>query len=199
VITDLRLAEGCRRCSALVANRRCIVHGYGLNGGRSPLRILFVGEAPGYKGADLTGVPFTCDRSGVRLQQALIELGLSEERDPRNPRPRLGCFVTNIVRCNPPSNRTPHRDEIENCLPYLWQEMDLLQPDVVVPIGNVAARAIFSRLAGEAAPPITCIHAQVVGYAPYLVPMRHPARISNADLARFVAVLHGLLTQGIKA
>jgi uracil-DNA glycosylase family 4 len=193
---DLRLAEGCRRCPALVTNRRCIVHGYGLNGSQPPLRILFVGEAPGYKGADLTGVPFTRDRSGVRLQQALIDLGLSEERDPHNPRPRLRCFVTNVVRCNPPSNRTPLRDEIQNCLPYLWQEMDLVQPDVVVPIGNVAARVIFPRLAGKPAPPITRIHAQVVGRAPYLVPMRHPARISNADLARFVAALHGLLAQG---
>jgi uracil-DNA glycosylase family 4 len=195
---DLRLAQGCQRCSALVANRRCIVHGYGLNGGEPPLRVLFVGEAPGYRGGDLTGVPFTRDRSGVRLQQALIELGLSDECDPHNPRPRLRCFVTNIVRCNPPSNRTPHRDEINNFLPYLWQELDLLQPDVMVPIGNVAARAIFPQLIGQPAPPITRIHAQVVGHAPYIVPMRHPARISNADLARFVTTLRTLLAQGIQ-
>lgn len=193
---DLRLAEGCRRCAALVANRRCIVHGYGLNGGEPPLRVLFAGEAPGRKGADLTGVPFTRDRSGVRLQQALIALGLSDERDPHIPQPRLRCFVTNVVRCNPPANRTPRRREIENCLPYLWQEIDLLQPSVIVPIGSVAARAIFPRLAGEPAPPITQIHAQVVGGAPYLLPLRHPARISNTDLARFVSALRSLLDQG---
>jgi len=51
----MRLAEGCSRCPALAANRRCIVHSYGA----PDARILFVGEAPGYKGADLTGVPFT--------------------------------------------------------------------------------------------------------------------------------------------
>jgi uracil-DNA glycosylase family 4 len=190
---DLRLAEGCQRCATLVANRRCIVHGYGLNASEPPLRILFVGEAPGHKGADLTGVPFTRDRSGVRLQQLLIELGLSNERDPHNPQPRLRCFVTNVVRCNPPSNRTPRADEIRNCLPYLWQEIDLLEPEVVVPIGNVAARAIFPRLAGEPAPPITHIHAHLLGHAPYLLPMRHPARISNTDLARFARALRSLL------
>jgi uracil-DNA glycosylase family 4 len=192
---DLRLAKGCRRCAALVANRRCIVHGYGLNGGKPPLRIVFVGEAPGRKGADLTGVPFTRDRSGVRLQQALIELGLSDEHDPRSPQPRLRCFITNVVRCNPPANRTPRQHEIENCLPYLWQEIDLLRPDVIVPIGNVATRAIFPKLAGEPAPPITHVHAQVVGQAPCLLPIRHPARISNADLARFVSTLRAFLDQ----
>lgn len=191
--SNLRLAEGCRRCPALVENRRRIVHGYGLNAGEPLLRVLFVGEAPGYKGADLTGVPFTQDRSGVRLQQALITLGLSDEQDPRHPQPRLRCFLTNVVRCNPPANRTPTRPEIENCLPYLWQEMAQVQPDVVVPIGNVAARTVFAHLLGQAAPPITHIHAEIVGDAPYVVPMRHPARISNTDLARFVAVLHDLL------
>jgi uracil-DNA glycosylase family 4 len=187
--SPIRVAEGCSRCRALVANRRCIVHGYGAPGAR----ILFVGEAPGYKGGDVTGVPFTRDRSGVRLQQALIELGLSDETDPRAERPRLHCFVTNVVRCNPPANRSPTRDEIENCLPYLWQEFDLLQPEIVVPIGNVATRAIF-RLVGQPAPPITQAHARVFsGDGMTVVPMRHPARISNADLARFVAAMRALL------
>jgi DNA polymerase len=174
----------------LVTNRRCIVHGYG----RSDARVFLVGEAPGYKGGDLTGVPFTCDRSGVRLQRVLIELGLSDETDPRVEQPRLVCFVTNVVRCNPPANRTPRRAEIANCLPYLWEELQMVQPELVVPIGNVAARAIFPRLVGIPAPPITQIHAQVsVGTGVKVVPLRHPARISNADLAHFVAVMRALL------
>ncbi|MEJ2209175.1 MAG: uracil-DNA glycosylase [Anaerolineae bacterium] len=190
---NLRLAEGCTRCPELVANRSCIVHGYGLNGGQAPRRVLFVGEAPGYRGGDRTGVPFTSDRSGVRLQKALIELGLSDEVDPYHPRPRLRCFVSNVVRCNPPANRTPRRPEIENCLSYLWQEIEAVRPEIVVPIGNVAARALFPRLVGRPALPITRIHARVVGAAPLVLPMRHPARISNADMARFVAALGDLL------
>lgn len=186
----IRVAEGCARCPELVANRRCIVHGYG-----SPASgVFFVGEAPGYKGGDLTGVPFTRDRSGVRLQRVLTELGLSEEADPRVERPRLRCFVTNVVRCNPPANRTPTRAEIANCLPHLWQEMELLRPRIVVPLGNVATQVLLPRLVGQPAPLITRAHAQIFeGQGVVVVPMRHPARISNADLAGFVRVMHSLL------
>jgi uracil-DNA glycosylase len=194
-LTPIRVARNCSRCPELVANRHCIVHGFGLNaplGGRK--RVLFVGEAPGYKGGDVTGVPFTRDRSGVRLQQALIELGLSDESDPRVEMPRLRCFITNVVRCNPPSNRTPQQAEIDRCLPYLWQEIELVQPDIVVPIGNVAVREVFPRLLGQPAMPITRLHASVLGETGVqVVPMRHPARISNADLDRFIRVMRGLL------
>jgi uracil-DNA glycosylase family 4 len=189
-VRTIHVAQGCTRCPQLVTNRRCIVCGYGA----ADARVLFIGEAPGYKGADLTGVPFTRDRSGVRLQRVLIELGLSDEIDPRVERPRLHCFVTNVVRCNPPSNRVPTRVEIANCLPYLWQELELIQPEIVVPIGNVAARAVFPPLVGRPALPITQAHARTFAAdGVMVVPMRHPARISNADLDRFVAVMSGLL------
>lgn len=192
-LRTLRLAEGCRRCPALVANRRRIVHGYGPPPEEGAVAVLFVGEAPGIRGGDVTGVPFTRDRSGRRLQQVLIRLGLSAETDPAVEEPRLRCSITNVVRCNPPGNRTPSRTEIESCLPYLWQEIDIWQPRIVVPVGNVAARAIIPRLAGQAAPPIGRCHAQVLGSRPLVVPMRHPARSPNAGLDRFVAVLKELL------
>ena len=186
----IRVAERCTRCPDLAANRSCIVHGYGA----ADARVLFIGEAPGYKGGDVTGVPFTLDRSGVRLQRMLIELGLSHETDPRLEQPHLHCFLTNVVRCNPPSNRTPTRVEAANCLPYLWQELELVNPRIVVPVGNVAARAVFPHLLDQPAPPITRVHAQVFAHdSGWVVPMRHPARISNADLARFSEVLGRLL------
>jgi len=181
----------------LAASRRRIVHGYGA----SHARVLFVGEAPGYKGADLTGVPFTRDRSGVRFQHMLIALGLSAETDPRVEHPQISCFVTNVVRCNPPANRAPSSVEIANCLPYLWQELDLVQPDIIVPVGGVAAQELFKHLLGKPAPPISQAHAQVfpipeqrqyfAGMAKprMLLAMRHPSRISNADMERFIGVL----------
>ena len=187
---SIRVANGCTRCPELCANRSCIVHGYGAANAQA----IFIGEAPGYKGGDLTGIPFTRDRSGVRLQRMLIELGLSEETDPYLERPRLRCFISNVVRCNPPDNRTPSRAEVANCLPYLWQELDLIQPRIIVPVGNVAARAIFPHLLDQPAPPITRVHAQIFARdSRFIVPMRHPARISNADLARFREVLGQLL------
>ncbi len=101
--------------------------------------------------------------------------------------------MTNIVRCNPPANRAPSREEIANCLPYLWQELALVQPDIVVPVGGVAAQELFKRLLGEPAPPISRAHAQVfptgIVKPRILLPMRHPSRISNADLERFIAAL----------
>ncbi len=186
----IQVAEGCTRCPALVANRRCIVHGYGPR----DASVVFVGEAPGYKGGDLTGVPFTRDRSGTRLQQLLIELGLSAEADPRVEQPRLHCFVTNVVRCNPPANRTPTRAEIANCQPYLWQELALLQPRIVVPLGNVATQVICREWLGQPASPISQAHARAFHSRDrVIVPMRHPARISNADMKRFAQVLRLLL------
>lgn len=188
----IRVAEGCTRCPELAANRSCIVHGYGA----ADAQVVFVGEAPGYRGGDVTGVPFTLDRSGVRLQRMLIELGLSAETEPRIEQPRLRCFITNVVRCNPPSNRTPSRAEAANCQPYLWQELALIRPRIIVPVGNVAARAVFPHVLKQAAPPITKAHAQVFSRdGRWVVPMRHPARISNADLQRFGEVLGGLLQQ----
>jgi DNA polymerase len=106
----------------------------------------------------------------------------------------LRCFITNVVRCNPPANRTPTRAEVTNCLPYLWQELDLIQPGIIVPVGNVAARVIFPYLLDQPAPPITQAHARVYAHdGQWVTPMRHPARISNADLARFGEVLGRLL------
>ncbi len=193
---SIRVAEGCTRCPELVANRTCIVHGYGAIGAR----LVFVGEAPGYRGGDVTGVPFTLDRSGVRLQRMLIELELSAETDPRLEQPRLRCFITNVVRCNPPANRTPSRAEVANCQPYLWQELELLDPRIVVPVGNVAARAVFPYLLKQPAPPITQAHAQVFSrHGGCVVPMRHPARISNADLQRFRDVLARLLRNDLRS
>ena len=187
---SIRVAEGCTRCPELAANRSCIVHGYGAAGAQ----VVFVGEAPGYRGGDVTGVPFTRDRSGVRLQRMLIELGLSEETDPRLDRPSLRCFITNVVRCNPPANRTPSHAEVANCLPHLWQEIDLIAPRIVVPVGNVAARVIFPCLLDRPALPITQFHARAFSRdGRWVVPMRHPARISNADLERIAGALSRLL------
>ena len=94
-----KFSRTCQRCPELAQNRRQIVHGYG----DANADFLFIGEATGKNGADLTGVPFTRDRSGQRLQRLLIQLGLSQETDERCESPRLiNCYVTNLVRCNPP-------------------------------------------------------------------------------------------------
>jgi uracil-DNA glycosylase len=187
----LHLPQTCQRCPALVENRRRIVHGYG----DPHADFLFIGEAPGRKGADLTGVPFTRDRSGIRLQRLLIPLGLSEESNPRCESPRLSnCYVTNLIRCNPPGNRNPKPAEIQNCQPYLEEEIRRIQPRVVIPIGNFATRWIFQKYCDISPEPITQIHAQIFDAPAFvIVPMKHPARISHRMLAEIEAVLRGVL------
>ncbi|MCH8292008.1 uracil-DNA glycosylase [Candidatus Poribacteria bacterium] len=187
LVNPLNLSQTCFRCAELVRNRRRIVHGYG----DANADFLFIGEASGKKGADLTGVPFTRDVSGLRLQRLLIRLGLSQETDARCESPRLiNCYVTNLVRCNPPENRNPTHTEIENCQPYLVEEIQRILPKVVIPIGNFATRWVFRKYRGISSEPIMRIHASVFEGTPFtIVPMKHPARISHRMLAEIEAAL----------
>ena len=184
----------CARCPALAANRRQVVPGYGLR----PARIAWLGEAPGRHGADHTGVPFTRDRSGRRLQGLLIRLGLSAAADPASAAPRLSTFVTNLVRCNPPANRAPTVTEMENCRPFLAAELARVRPEVLVTLGLLATRAAFVEFLGRRVERIGALHARPVAVAdrPWprlLVPSRHPARIAADDWALLGRVLAGLL------
>ena len=103
----------CDLCEELARNRTTIVNGYG----DFQATALYIGEAPGVLGANITGVPFTRDRSGVLLQKMLHKIGMNKT-DPRCERPVLkDAYITNIVRCNPrnkdKTNRTPTRREIQ--------------------------------------------------------------------------------------
>lgn len=188
----------CRRCPALAANRHRVVNGYG----EVPAQVMFVGEAPGRLGADVTGVPFTRDRSGRRLQALLIHLGLSLETDPASERPRLQrCYLTNAVRCNPPNNRRPNAREIAACQPYLIQEIAAVRPLILVPVGLLATGLILRHL-GLPRGPMKALHARPLvppdrigsPRTRWVLPLRHPSRASNAELEQFAEVLSALLT-----
>lgn len=188
------VADGCRCCPELVANRHRIVHGWGT----VPARVMIVGEAPGVKGADRTGVPFTGDRSGRRLQALLIRLGLSLATDPADPAPPLrDCFLSNAVRCNPPGNRRPTRTEIAACAPHLLAELALVRPRLIVAVGGVAAGVLAAHLLGRPLPPIRQAHARPVALPEgrWLLPMLHPSRASNAALDEVAGVLHRELAE----
>jgi DNA polymerase len=180
---------GCARCPALVASRSRIVPGYG----EAAARIVFVGEAPGRHGADRTGVPFSGDKSGRALQRILIELRLMEETEPTDT-PRLRCFVTNVVRCCPPRNRTPTPAEQAACAPFLTGELEALDPRVIVPVGLVALRAIAGRYLGTAPAQIRPLHAVVLPAGErVIVPLIHPSRISRAQTAAFIETMRRVL------
>lgn len=188
-------ANDCTRCPELVANRRCIVPGYG----DPQARLMIVGEAPGCRGADRTGVPFTGDRSGRRLQALLIALGLSAESDPGLPAPRLrDVFITNVVRCNPPANRNPTAEEVANCAPYLRDELERIRPRVVATCGLFAARWACTELLHEALPSgLRALHGQTRQADDLkIVFFIHPARASTAQMATArIALEHALLLE----
>jgi DNA polymerase len=179
----IMLDQNCVRCPALVASRSRIVHGYGDHA--SP--IVFIGEAPGRHGADLTGLPFTGDKSGRILRAILRELGLLADGQP-------ACFLTNVVRCCPPGNRTPRRSEVAHCASWLDAELAALEPRIVVPVGRLALGAVAARWLASDPGPIRAAHARpIAAGAITLVPMLHPSRISHAQVAAFIAAMRPLL------
>lgn len=121
--------EGCERCGDLVASRSRIVDGVG----PEDADLLFVGEAPGER-EDEQGEPFV-GRSGTVLHDALRDAGLS----------RADVRITNCVRCRPPENRDPTAEERSNCRPYLDQEIDLVDPAVIVTLGKVPGEHLLGR------------------------------------------------------
>ena len=104
--------------------------------GRDNSLIMFVGLAPGRNGADVTGVPFTRDRSGQLFQEMLTMANISS-----------GVYITNLVKCNPKDafnrNRTPLKDEIKNCIDYLYKEIAIIKPKVIVCLGKVVTEVLF--------------------------------------------------------
>lgn len=116
----------CTRCEALVESRKQIVNGVG------PIDsdIVLVGEAPG-KNEDENGEPFV-GRSGKVLDECLDANGL--DRD--------SIRITNTVRCKPPENRVPCVSEIKNCAGYLENEINVVDPIVVVTLGRVPTESI---------------------------------------------------------
>lgn len=106
-----------------------------LNGTLSA-RILFIGEAPGRKGADRTRVPFSGDQSGKNFDRFLASAGLS----------RQWIFITSAALCNPRTssgaNRRPSTKELKNCSDFLRRTIEILDPAVVVTLGSVALEAL---------------------------------------------------------
>ena len=99
--------------------------------GPANARIVLIGEAPGAQ-EDETGRPFV-GRSGQLLTRLLEDAGISREE----------VYITSILKCRPPNNRTPKKSEVEVCRPYLEQQIALIDPKVVVLLGGVAISSII--------------------------------------------------------
>ena len=121
----------CTRCK-LHRGRTKLVFG----GGNSKAQLVFVGEGPG-RDEDAQGLPFV-GRAGKLLTQMIEAMGLQ----------RQDVYICNVVKCRPPENRTPEKDEVETCSPFLLRQLDAISPKVIVCLGSVAAQTLLETNRG---------------------------------------------------
>jgi uracil-DNA glycosylase len=120
---DIGDCKRCRLCEA----RNTIVFG----DGSEHAQLVFVGEGPGHD-EDVQGLPFV-GRAGKLLTQMIEAMGLRRE----------DVYICNIVKCRPPGNRQPERDEVATCSPFLDRQLAAIHPRVIVCLGNVAAQTLL--------------------------------------------------------
>ena len=113
----------CQKCK-LYQNRTNIV----LGEGNKNADLMFIGEGPGAD-EDREGIPFV-GKAGKLMNQALIGLGLKRQE----------AYITNIVKCRPPGNRTPELEEAKSCMNYLRSQVMLVKPKIIVLLGNTALK-----------------------------------------------------------
>ncbi|MEX1141753.1 MAG: uracil-DNA glycosylase [Thermoleophilaceae bacterium] len=158
-LVDLyREVRACTRCP-LSQTRTQAVFG----AGNANADLMFVGEAPGQQ-EDLQGIPFV-GRAGKLLDELLAENGLA----------RSDVFIANVLKSRPPANRDPQPDEIEACKPYLYRQVELIEPTVICTLGNFATKLLTRSNVG-----ITRVHGepqlhQVGGRTVQVFPIFHPA------------------------
>ena len=116
----------CNKCRlSKLSQHRCV----GL--GNLDSKVIFIGEAPGrVENPELRGLPFVGNRSSDLLMDIIYELYPNGYDD---------VYITNVVKCNPPKNRTPLPDEIEKCSKFLREELNIIKPKVIVCLGRTAA------------------------------------------------------------
>src|SRR3954468_25016336 len=104
--------------------------------GNPQARIMFVGEAPG-RDEDLEGLPFV-GRSGKLLDRMMAAIGLD----------RSSAYISNVIPWRPPGNRTPTPQETQTCLPFIQRQIELVNPDVLVTLGNPATQSLLQTREG---------------------------------------------------
>ena len=145
----------CTRCKLHRLGRKQIVFGVG----NPNADLMFVGEAPGAE-EDIQGFPFV-GRAGQLLTKIIEAIGLRRE----------DVYIANVIKCRPPENRNPEPDEVATCEPFLFQQIDTIQPKVIVALGTFAAKALL-----KTQDPISRLRGRAFDYrGATLVPTFHPA------------------------
>ena len=168
----------CTRCPLHVGRTKAVP-----GAGPADALIMFIGEAPGFH-EDQQGLPFV-GAAGRFLNELLEKAGIDRER----------VYITNVIKCRPPGNRDPREEEVETCKPYLEEQIESINPKVVVTLGRYSMERAFPD------EKISAVHGQArkVGDQIYF-PMYHPAAalhqpslrsVVEADFDRLRDVLDG--------
>ena len=154
-------AQSCIKCG-LHQGRNTVVFGVG----NPNADLMFVGEAPGAD-EDKQGEPFV-GRAGQLLTKIIEAMQLTRD----------DVYIANVLKCRPPGNRNPAPDEVETCSPYLLRQIELIQPKVIVTLGNFSSKMLLDTKTG-----ITALRGKFHEYAfakqdshaPVVMPTYHPA------------------------
>jgi DNA polymerase len=174
------LGADCSRCKLHTLGRRQVVFGVG----NPNADLMFVGEAPGAD-EDMQGEPFV-GRAGQLLTKIIEAIGLKRE----------DVYIANVIKCRPPGNRNPEPDEVDQCEPFLFRQIDTVKPKVIVALGKFAAQCLL-----RTNDPITRIRGREFKYRDaILIPTYHPAYLLRTpsakrevweDMKRVRAILSG--------
>jgi uracil-DNA glycosylase family 4 len=174
--------EQCQNCPELCETREGIAHGYGDVGAE----FLFVGERPSL-GADRTEIPFFGDEHGEAFQAILRALDFATQESGEEPELK-NAFLTLLTRCRHPE-RAPTDEEIRNCEPYLNAEIRMINPEIIVPVGERALEEIATEYTTTPAEEfdIEEDHAtEIRGRGFELVPMIDPAAQTDEQREEFL-------------
>jgi DNA polymerase len=174
------LGADCSRCKLHTMGRTQVVFGVG----NPNADLMFVGEAPGAD-EDVQGEPFV-GRAGQLLTKIIEAIDLKRD----------DVYIANVIKCRPPGNRNPEPDEVEQCAPFLFRQIDTVKPKVIVALGKFAAQCLL-----RTNDPITRIRGREFKYRDaILIPTYHPAYLLRtpsakrevwADMKRVRAILRG--------
>jgi len=154
----------CTRCKLHTLGRKQIVYGVG----NPNADLMFVGEAPGAD-EDIQGEPFV-GRAGQLLTKIIEAIGLR----------RADVYIANVIKCRPPGNRNPEPDEVEQCEPFLFRQIDTIKPKVIVALGKFAAQCLL-----RTTDPITRLRGREFKYRDaILIPTYHPAYLLRTPSAK---------------
>ena len=158
------IGPACSRCKLHTLGRKQVVYGVG----NPNADLMFVGEAPGAD-EDIQGEPFV-GRAGQLLTRIIEAIDLKRE----------DVYIANVIKCRPPGNRNPEPDEVEQCEPFLFRQIDHIKPKVIVALGKFAAQSLL-----KTNEPITKLRGREFKYRDaILMPTYHPAYLLRTPSAK---------------